>query len=162
LGEIKGWFDPKGLMNPGKIVNPPRQDDRSLFRYPPGYRTRAPSPALDWSAWGGFAGAVEMCNNNGHCRKFDPGTMCPSYGGRGRPGARFADACNNWCGHGNLDAAVRVLEATGHRVMLAGAREARPRCCGRTCLAAGMVDRARAEARRTVEALRPFGEKGIP
>jgi Fe-S oxidoreductase len=23
--------------------------------------------------------AVEMCNNNGHCRKFDAGTMCPSY-----------------------------------------------------------------------------------
>jgi len=22
---------------------------------------------------------VEMCNNNGHCRKFDAGTMCPSY-----------------------------------------------------------------------------------
>jgi FAD/FMN-containing dehydrogenase len=36
LAEIKGWFDPKGLMNPGKIVSPPRQDDRTLFRYPPG------------------------------------------------------------------------------------------------------------------------------
>ncbi|MGZ5272586.1 MAG: (Fe-S)-binding protein, partial [Ramlibacter sp.] len=28
---------------------------------------------------GGYAKAVEMCNNNGHCRKFDAGTMCPSY-----------------------------------------------------------------------------------
>ncbi len=36
LAEIKSWFDPKGLMNPGKFVNPPRQDDRTLFRYPPG------------------------------------------------------------------------------------------------------------------------------
>jgi Fe-S oxidoreductase len=27
----------------------------------------------------GLAKAVEMCNNNGHCRKFDAGTMCPSY-----------------------------------------------------------------------------------
>jgi Fe-S oxidoreductase len=27
----------------------------------------------------GFAKAVEMCNNNGHCRKFDVGTMCPSF-----------------------------------------------------------------------------------
>ena len=35
--------------------------------------------ALDWSEWGGFDKAVEMCNNNGHCRKFDAGTMCPSY-----------------------------------------------------------------------------------
>ena len=79
LAEIKSWFDPKGLMNPGKIVNPPKQDDRSLFRYGPGYKQPSPTTALDWSAWGGFAGAVEMCNNNGHCRKFDAGTMCPSY-----------------------------------------------------------------------------------
>ena len=39
--------------------------------------------ALDWSAWpgagGGFLGAVEMCNNNGACRKLKGGTMCPSY-----------------------------------------------------------------------------------
>ncbi len=79
LGEIKSWFDPKGLMNPGKIVNPSKQDDRSLFRYGPNYKQPAPKTTLDWSAWGGFAGAVEMCNNNGHCRKFDAGTMCPSY-----------------------------------------------------------------------------------
>src|SRR5206468_508482 len=80
LAEIKSWFDPKGLMNPGKIVNPPKQDDRSLFRYKPGYRANPPQPAvLDWKPWGGFAKAVEMCNNNGHCRKFDAGTMCPSY-----------------------------------------------------------------------------------
>jgi FAD/FMN-containing dehydrogenase/Fe-S oxidoreductase len=79
LAEIKSWFDPKGLMNPGKIVNPPKQDDRSLFRYGPQYRQPSPKTTLDWSAWGGLAGAVEMCNNNGHCRKFDAGTMCPSY-----------------------------------------------------------------------------------
>jgi len=79
LAEVKAWFDPRGLMNPGKIVNPPRQDDRSLFRYRPGYRAEAAATALDWDAWGGFGGAVEMCNNNGHCRKFDAGTMCPSY-----------------------------------------------------------------------------------
>ena len=79
LGEVKSWFDPRGVMNPGKIVNPAKQDDRSLLRYGPGYRQPAPSTVLDWSAWNGFAGAVEMCNNNGHCRKFDAGTMCPSY-----------------------------------------------------------------------------------
>jgi len=79
FGEIKGLFDPKGLMNPGKIVRPSKQDDRSLFRYQPGYRTIPVKTALDWSEWGGFDKAVEMCNNNGHCRKFDAGTMCPSY-----------------------------------------------------------------------------------
>src|SRR5687767_6554683 len=79
LGEIKSWLDPKGLMNPGKIVSPSRMDDRTLFRFKPGYETTVPPAALDWSEWGGFDKAVEMCNNNGHCRKFDAGTMCPSY-----------------------------------------------------------------------------------
>ncbi len=87
FGEIKDLFDPKGLLNPGKIVRPARQDDRSLFRYKPGYRTVPLKTALDWSDYedrtghhgNGYAKAVEMCNNNGHCRKFDAGTMCPSY-----------------------------------------------------------------------------------
>jgi len=79
LAEIKSWLDPRGLMNPGKIVEPPRMDDATLFRYKPGYRTQVPRTVLDWSEWGGFDKAVEMCNNNGHCRKFDAGTMCPSY-----------------------------------------------------------------------------------
>ena len=79
LGEIKSLFDPKGLMNPGKIVNPSKQDDRSLFRFKPDYATQKIDTALDWNATGGFAGAIEMCNNNGTCRKFDAGSMCPSY-----------------------------------------------------------------------------------
>jgi Fe-S oxidoreductase len=79
FAEIKSAFDPEGRMNPGKIVDPPRMDDRTLFRYPPGYATEVPETALDWSEWGGFAPAVEMCNNNGACRKRDGGVMCPSY-----------------------------------------------------------------------------------
>ena len=79
LGEVKSWLDPRGLMNPGKIVAPTKMDDKSLFRFKPGYDAKAPPPALDWSEWGGLDKAVEMCNNNGHCRKFDAGTMCPSY-----------------------------------------------------------------------------------
>jgi FAD/FMN-containing dehydrogenase/Fe-S oxidoreductase len=81
---VKDAFDPDGLLNPGRIVRAPRFDDRSLFRYGPGYGPiEGFSPQLDWSDYpgplGGLLGAVEMCNNNGHCRKFDAGAMCPSY-----------------------------------------------------------------------------------
>ena len=37
------------------------------------------APGTGGDPTGGFAKAVEMCNNNGHCRKFDAGTMCPSF-----------------------------------------------------------------------------------
>ncbi len=71
--EVKDRFDPHGLFNPGKVVRPSKFDDRSLFRFKPGYRGEDFKTRLDWSAWpgagGGFQGAVEMCNNNGACRK---------------------------------------------------------------------------------------------
>ena len=81
--EVKQRFDPDNVLNPGKIVDAPKMDDRSLFRYPPDYRVTELKTALDWSAYpgagGGFQGAVEMCNNNGACRKLEGGVMCPSY-----------------------------------------------------------------------------------
>jgi Fe-S oxidoreductase len=77
--EIKDAFDPHGLLNPGKIVRAPKFDDRSLFRFKPGYRTVDLHTVLDWPEAGGLAGAIEMCNNNGACRKSDPGVMCPSF-----------------------------------------------------------------------------------
>jgi FAD/FMN-containing dehydrogenase/Fe-S oxidoreductase len=102
---IKRELDPQGLFCPGRIVDPPRMDTPELLRFPPPqsarpYRTIELKPALDWQAWNvqndprteattppgtggdstaGLAKAVEMCNNNGHCRKFDAGTMCPSF-----------------------------------------------------------------------------------
>jgi len=293
LGEIKALLDPRGLMNPGKIVAPSKMDDKTLFRFKPGYDTRVPPPALDWSEWGGFDKAVEMCNNNGHCRKFDAGTMCPSFRvtqdeqhlTRGRANTfRLAlsgqlgpesDAmvkealdlcvsckgCKRECptgvdmarmkieflahyrkGHGltlrdravaylpryariaaalaplsnlgmrmfgglagftakrplpawrrdrfvdrawaksgarevvllvdtfnryfepdNARAAVRVLQAAGYRVHAANPVEgSRPLCCGRTFLAAGLVDEARSEAKRVLDALAPWLAHGVP
>lgn len=295
--EVKDSFDPRGLLNPGRVVRPPRMDDRTLFRYPPNYAAdEAITPVLDWSdhpgPLGGFLGAVEMCNNNGTCRKFDANVMCPSYRAtrdeahvtRGRantlrlaltgqlgpdalasdavhdalrlcvsckgcrrecptgvdmakmkieamaararrrginakdrliatlprwaplasavpfaanardaipglaalserlfgfsrhrslprfrrdafrdteaPGAResdvllFGDTFNRYFEPENLRAAVKVLGAAGYRVGVAkDARGGRPLCCGRTYLAAGLVEEARAEARRTLAAL---------
>ena len=309
--ELKAMFDPRGLMNPGKIVHPPRMDDRGLFRYKPGYRTEEIRSALDWSEWGGFAQAVEMCNNNGACRKFDAGVMCPSYRAtldeqhltRGRantlrlalsgqlgPHAFTSDAmhrtmalcvsckgCKRECPTGvdmarmkieflhhyhgrhglpladrlvaylpryapwtahlapllnlrnrspwlrqagerllgfsgersfprwrgdwfrdpsspsprpqgapaeeqgerevallvdtfnryfepeNARAALKVLGAAGYRVRVLGpVGGGRPLCCGRTFLSAGLVNEARHEARRLLDAARPFVERGIP
>ncbi len=81
--EIKHRFDPGNVLNPGKIVDARKMDDRSLFRYPPDYRVGELKTVLDWSAYtgagGGFQGAVEMCNNNGACRKLEGGVMCPSF-----------------------------------------------------------------------------------
>ncbi|TQF41843.1 lactate dehydrogenase [Bradyrhizobium sp. UNPF46] len=81
--EVKQRFDPNGVLNPGKIVDAPKMDDRSLFRFKPDYRVAELKTKLDWSAYpgagGGFQGAVEMCNNNGACRKLEVGVMCPSY-----------------------------------------------------------------------------------
>ncbi|HEY9530495.1 MAG TPA: FAD-linked oxidase C-terminal domain-containing protein [Burkholderiales bacterium] len=294
LGEIKSWLDPRGLMNPGKIVNPPRMDDRTLFRFKPGYATAPPATVLDWDEWGGFDKAVEMCNNNGHCRKFDAGTMCPSYRatldeahltrgrantlrlalsgqlgaegdaavaqaldlcvsckgcrrecptgvdmarmkiefmarykarrgyslrdraiaylpryaswaarmapasnklaealkaalgfsarrelpqwrpdyfvdrtrplrGAGREVLVFVDTFNRWFEPENARAAMRVLQAAGYKVSAAQPLvRGRPLCCGRTFLAAGMAEQAKAEARRTLDALRPYVARGVP
>ena len=100
FGRIKSYLDPIDLLSPQRIINPPRMDDTRLMRFAPSYKVIPIKTALDWSAWNvqndpvtektsapgtggdaaqGFAKAVEMCNNNGHCRKFDAGTMCPSY-----------------------------------------------------------------------------------
>ncbi|MEO1542895.1 MAG: FAD-linked oxidase C-terminal domain-containing protein, partial [Pseudomonadota bacterium] len=80
---VKDRFDPKGLLNPGKIVRPPKMDDRKLLRYGPSYDVKDMNAVFNWpDHYGkgrGLQGAVEMCNNNGACRKMREGVMCPSY-----------------------------------------------------------------------------------
>jgi len=77
--EIKDTFDPHGLLNPGKIVRAYKSDDRTKMRYKADYKAENITTHYDWSEWGQFSDAVEMCNNNGACRKLDSGVMCPSY-----------------------------------------------------------------------------------
>lgn len=100
FASIKQHLDPINLLSPQRIVNPPKMDDTTLMRFGKHYQVIPIQTALDWRAWDvqnnpateettapgtggdpaqGFAKAVEMCNNNGTCRKFDAGTMCPSY-----------------------------------------------------------------------------------
>jgi len=299
--EIKTRFDPVGHLNPHKIVAPLPMDDRALLRYPPSYRPMPIEESLDWSEWGGFHRAAEMCNNNGACRKRDPGVMCPSFRvtsdeqhvTRGRANSlRLAltgqlepdalssqglydtmalcvgcKACKRECptgvdmyrmkieflsqyrkrhGAGVRDrlvaylpryapavsrfpwlanapnhsrplawvrerllgftarrptpawrrdvfrggsfgppdgsevvlladtfntyfqpetprAAAQVLAAAGYHVVTPRAADgARPLCCGRTFLSVGLVDEARREARRTIDALMPYVERGTP
>jgi Fe-S oxidoreductase len=63
----------------------------------------------------------------------------------------FADTFNRWFEPENLRAALRVLAAAGYRAVMPRTA-GRPLCCGRTWLAAGMIERARAEALRTLAA----------
>ena len=102
---IKHELDPLGLFNPDKIIDPPKMDEVALLRFAAALGAASLShasadararlvgleraersahgkispPGSGGDHTGGFAKAVEMCNNNGHCRQFDAGTMCPSF-----------------------------------------------------------------------------------
>ena len=106
---------------------------------------------------------------------FAPSAACsrppspPSFtrGGGTREVALFADTFNTYFEPDNLHAAVEVLTRLGYRVTLLrtatapSARRARC-CCGRTFLSAGLVEEARAEARRVVAAAAAFLARGVP
>ena len=75
--KVKTAFDPQGIFNPGKIVDPLPMD--ANLRYGAGFESQNPLTVLDFSTYGGMAGLAGMCSGIGECRKRLDGTMCPSY-----------------------------------------------------------------------------------
>jgi FAD/FMN-containing dehydrogenase/Fe-S oxidoreductase len=75
--QIKAAFDPQGILNPGKIVGAPPLT--ANLRFGAGYCTPRPETFFDFSGYGGWGDAVEMCSGLGACRKKLDGVMCPSY-----------------------------------------------------------------------------------
>ncbi len=79
LKQIKQTWDPKGILNPGKITDTPSM--KSNLRYQPGLPPRDIKTYFRYPESDGFLRGVEKCNGSGDCRKphTRTGVMCPSY-----------------------------------------------------------------------------------
>jgi FAD/FMN-containing dehydrogenase/Fe-S oxidoreductase len=79
--ELKTAADPDGILNPGKIIDPPKMDEN--LRLNP-VTQLAWTPIMEFihnggaSGPAGLVGAIEMCNGAGVCRKTE-NVMCPSF-----------------------------------------------------------------------------------
>lgn len=76
--QLKNTWDPRGIFNPGKIVDTPPMN--SGLRYRPEKVYREISTVFRYSDQTVLQHA-EQCNGSGDCRKthLSGGTMCPSY-----------------------------------------------------------------------------------
>jgi Fe-S oxidoreductase len=97
---IKHAADPNNLLNPGKMFDAPPMDTH--LRYGEDYQSQTWIPALHFEHEHGLAGAIEMCNGQGVCRK-DTGVMCPSF-------QATREESNSTRGRANL---LRTLMASG-------------------------------------------------
>jgi Fe-S oxidoreductase len=81
-----------------------------------------------------------------------------------RPVVLFVDTFNAFFESANAKAAFHVLAAAGYTVHIASKEtdDGKHLCCGRTYLASGMVDEARAKATELLDALHPLAARGIP
>ncbi|MFM8379365.1 MAG: FAD-binding and (Fe-S)-binding domain-containing protein [Planctomycetia bacterium] len=83
FAEVKAVFDPRGTLNPGRIVALPT-DSRAPeeFRRPLEPRESAAAPRLPVLGWSAnqLAGEIDACNGCGACRALTPDLrMCPRY-----------------------------------------------------------------------------------
>jgi Fe-S oxidoreductase len=77
MRQVKGLFDPTGVLNPGKIVDAPAMTEH--LRDPALPEAKPFETQLSFEVVGGMRGAADRCMNIGLCRKTDAGVMCPSY-----------------------------------------------------------------------------------
>ncbi|MEL6255101.1 MAG: FAD-linked oxidase C-terminal domain-containing protein [Bacteroidota bacterium] len=79
--EVKELFDPRYILQPGRILDAQKPWEEDILRYNSAYNipNNPGKTILDFSKDGGFSGLVEMCNGTGFCRKDEGGVMCPSY-----------------------------------------------------------------------------------
>lgn len=79
IRKLKYTWDPKNILNPGKIVDtPPITKDLKLLMGQPSFQAQT---LFDYAPHGDLLRSVEMCNGSGDCRKSNliGGTMCPTY-----------------------------------------------------------------------------------
>ncbi len=81
---IKRTFDPQNILNPGKIVDPPKMTEHLRYggSFSPNQSANVES-TLDFSQHGGMLNLAGMCSGVGQCRQKHVGTMCPSFEGTG-------------------------------------------------------------------------------
>lgn len=79
MRRVKETFDPRGILNPGKIIDTPPMD--SFLRHDPKHSEPVYQTLFDFSSTQGIIEATEKCTGVGECRKtaLMGGTMCPSY-----------------------------------------------------------------------------------
>jgi Fe-S oxidoreductase len=75
----------------------------------------------------------------------------------------LVDTFSNYLDPQIAEAALAVLQAAGYTVHIAQPKTGeRALCCGRTFLSNGLVEEARTEASRLLDALAPYTERGLP
>jgi FAD/FMN-containing dehydrogenase/Fe-S oxidoreductase len=79
MRRVKETFDPRGLFNPGKIIDTPPMD--TSLRHGPDHPSPEHKTVFNFREAQGVLRAAEKCNGVGECRKTHlmGGTMCPSY-----------------------------------------------------------------------------------